>query len=151
MSGNNKDVEDLFSAIVQGNSNNAKDIASEMSKEDLTKTSSSGELPISKASEKEQVDVVNEIINQSPTSAIGQDSKGETFLHNASNSERSTRQAILAGADANKVDKSGKKPQDHAKDPETAKIIASKSFAPKSWVEIVSDRKNEGKDSGRTN
>lgn len=149
-SNKNRDIEDLFSAIVQGNSDNAKDIVSKMSKENLTKTSSSGELPISKAAKKEQVDVVNEIINKSPTSTISQDSKGETLLHNASNSERLTRQAILQGGDTNKVDKSGKKPQDHANDPKIAEIIASKSSLPKSWVEIIKDRESEGNNNERT-
>ena len=144
----NRDIEDLSSAIVQGNSQNAREIAAKMSKEDLSKTNASGELPVSKAAQKGQVDVVSEIINKSPESAISQNSKGETLLHSASNSERLTRQAILQGGDANKTDKSGKKPQEHASDPETAQIIASKSCKPTDWTNIADER--EEKTPGRS-
>ena len=149
----NRKIEDLFSAIVSGNSKNAKDIVSEMDQEDLTKISASGELPISEAAQREQVDVVNEIIKKSGASVISQDAHGETVLHSAANSARSTMQVILQGGDANKTDMSGQKPQDHAEDEEIARTIASKSLSPKlkpkSWVEIMKEKEDEEKNNGR--
>jgi ankyrin repeat protein len=116
----------------------------------LQELNSAGKLIIGMAAKKEQVDVVNDIIHKSASAIMVGDDQGKTALHSAANSERSVRQLILQGADANKVDKDGKTPDCYASNISAAAFISSKSMRPKSWVQFIEERMSGSDDNNRS-
>lgn len=143
-----KDQNDLLDAIVQGNTNEAKSIASELKPDQLNQIGRSGELAINKAAEIEQVDVVAAISTNAPNSVSQKNDKGEGVLHASSNSSRSTRSALLSGADVEGVDKSGNTPSASATNPQVEEMINAQSSTKEgSWVEEIKRRALEKDDS----
>jgi hypothetical protein len=151
---------DLFSAIIQGDSGKAISVINDLESNQqdtlslaINAPSESGELSIIEAARKGQVDVVNAIIKVLPSAVSAQNGKGENALHVMADDPRFTQSLLLAGINPEATNKDGESPMDKATNPTTVKMISKQSSAgeEKGWVErIEEERINKGRsDDGR--